>query len=36
MPDPAVNSCFRVSPLWAFGIMQGDFEGSPTRWAFAT
>ena len=32
--DPAVNSCFRVHPRWAFGIMHGDFEGSPTRWDF--
>jgi nitroimidazol reductase NimA-like FMN-containing flavoprotein (pyridoxamine 5'-phosphate oxidase superfamily) len=34
--DPAVNSCFRVHPRWAFGIMHGDFEGSPTRWDFET
>jgi nitroimidazol reductase NimA-like FMN-containing flavoprotein (pyridoxamine 5'-phosphate oxidase superfamily) len=32
--DPAVNSCFRVQPRWAFGIKHGDFEGSPTRWDF--
>jgi nitroimidazol reductase NimA-like FMN-containing flavoprotein (pyridoxamine 5'-phosphate oxidase superfamily) len=32
--DPAVNSCFRVRPNWAFGIKYGDFEGSPTRWDF--
>lgn len=32
--DPAVNSCFRVTPRWAFGIKHGDFEGSPTRWVF--
>jgi general stress protein 26 len=34
MLDPAVNSCFRVHPKWAFGIEHGDFEGSPTRWEF--
>lgn len=33
--DPAVNACFRVRPLWAFGIAQGDFTGSPTRWVFS-
>jgi nitroimidazol reductase NimA-like FMN-containing flavoprotein (pyridoxamine 5'-phosphate oxidase superfamily) len=32
--DPAVNSCFLVKPRWAFGIMHGDFAGSPTRWDF--
>ena len=32
--DPAVNSCFRVRPAWAFGIEDGDFTGSPTRWEF--
>ena len=34
MLDPAVNSCFRVRPRWAFGIKASDFEGSPTRWDF--
>ncbi len=34
MLDPAENSCFRIRPTWAFGIMHGDFEGSPTRWDF--
>ena len=34
MLDPAVNVCLRVRPLWAFGIAQGDFTGSPTRWVF--
>jgi len=34
MLDPAVSSCFRVRPRWAFGIEHGDFEGSPTRWEF--
>jgi pyridoxamine 5'-phosphate oxidase-like protein len=32
--DPAVSACFRVSPIWAFGIAEGDFTGSPTRWTF--
>jgi hypothetical protein len=32
--DPALNSCFRVTPTRAFGIAQGDFTGSPTRWDF--
>jgi hypothetical protein len=22
-------------PTWAFGLMESDFEGSPTRWDFA-
>jgi nitroimidazol reductase NimA-like FMN-containing flavoprotein (pyridoxamine 5'-phosphate oxidase superfamily) len=34
MVDPAANSCFRVRPIWAFGIQAGDFTGSPTRWDF--
>jgi len=34
MLDPALNACFRVTPTWAFGIEQGDFTGSPTRWEF--
>ena len=34
MLDPAVNSAFRVRPLWAFGLSQDDFTGSPTRWSF--
>lgn len=32
--NPEVNSCFRVAPVWAFGLAQGDFTGSPTRWDF--
>jgi Pyridoxamine 5'-phosphate oxidase len=32
--DPAVNACFRVEPVWAFGIAEGDVTGSPTRWTF--
>ncbi len=34
MLDPALNSSFRIRPLWAFGIQEGDFTGSPTRWDF--
>jgi Pyridoxamine 5'-phosphate oxidase len=34
MLDPALNSCFRVRPRWAFGLQAGDFAGSPTRWDF--
>jgi general stress protein 26 len=34
MLDPALNSCFRVTPVWAFGIAHDDFTGSPTRWDF--
>lgn len=36
MLDPALNSCFRVRPRWAFGLKEGDFTGSPTRWEFET
>jgi Pyridoxamine 5'-phosphate oxidase len=32
--DPAVNSTFRVRPEWVFGLTEGDFTGSPTRWVF--
>lgn len=32
--DPAVNATVRVRPRWAFGLSQGDFTGSPTRWTF--
>ncbi|MGH9224420.1 MAG: pyridoxamine 5'-phosphate oxidase family protein [Acidimicrobiales bacterium] len=32
--DPAVNACFRVRPSWAFGLVEADFGGSPTRWRF--
>ena len=32
--DPVVSSCFRVTPVWAFGLAQDDFTGSPTRWEF--
>ena len=30
--DPAVNGTYRVTPEWAFGLVEDDFEGSPTRW----
>jgi hypothetical protein len=32
--DPAVNTTIRVRPRWAFGLAEGDFTGSPTRWVF--
>jgi PPOX class probable F420-dependent enzyme len=32
--DPAVNATVRVVPRWAFGVADGDFTGSPTRWSF--
>ena len=31
--DPAVNATIRVRPRWAFGLAEGDFTGSPTRWS---
>jgi hypothetical protein len=34
MLDPAVNSSFKVRPVWAFGLRAADFTGSPTRWDF--
>lgn len=34
MLDPQANSCFRVTPVWAFARAQNDFTGSPTRWEF--
>jgi hypothetical protein len=34
MFDPAVNCCFRVWPRQAFGLLERDFTGSPTRWTF--
>jgi general stress protein 26 len=30
--DPAVNASFRIRPRWVFGLKDGDFTGSPTRW----
>jgi PPOX class probable F420-dependent enzyme len=32
--DPARNATVRVRPRWAFGLVGGDFPGSPTRWEF--
>jgi nitroimidazol reductase NimA-like FMN-containing flavoprotein (pyridoxamine 5'-phosphate oxidase superfamily) len=32
--DPEVNSSFRIVPLWAFGLAEDDFTGSPTKWVF--
>ena len=32
--DPAVNTTFRLRPVWAFGLEGADFTGSPTRWRF--
>lgn len=29
------NACFRVRPRWAFGLLESDFTGSPTRWTFS-
>jgi PPOX class probable F420-dependent enzyme len=28
------NASFRLRPAWAFGLVQDDFAGSPTRWEF--
>lgn len=28
------NACYRVPPVWAFGLTETDFTGSPTRWTF--
>jgi hypothetical protein len=36
MLDPTVNYCFRVWPRQAFGLLERDFTGSPTRWMFET
>jgi general stress protein 26 len=32
--DPELNAAYRVDPTWAFGLVQEDFGGSPTRWTF--
>jgi hypothetical protein len=29
------NACYRLRPVWAFGLMESDFTGSPTRWTFS-
>jgi PPOX class probable F420-dependent enzyme len=36
MLDPALNTCWRVRPVWAFGLAAGDFTGSPTCWTWET
>jgi hypothetical protein len=32
--DPTAQATVRIRPRWAFGLLQADFEGSPTRWEF--
>ena len=32
--DPNVNRTFRFSPSVAFGLLENDFAGSPTRWTW--
>ena len=32
--NPDRNACFQVRPTWAFGLIESDFTGSPTRWIF--
>ncbi len=32
--DPSINGVLRAAPVWAFGVSEGDFTGSPTRWTF--
>lgn len=34
--DGVTNLCLRVRPVTAFGLLQADFAGSPTRWTFST
>ncbi len=34
MIDPQHNTWFRLRPSWAFGLLEDDFTGSPTRWTF--
>jgi hypothetical protein len=36
MLDPALNSSWRIRPVWAFGLRGDDFTGSPTRWDFGS
>ena len=33
-PDPAENPIVSVRPQRAFGMIEADFAGSPTRWSF--
>jgi len=32
--DPEVNGTFELAPRTAIGLVEADFSGSPTRWAF--
>lgn len=32
--DPATTAVFCFRPSWAFGLLERDFGGSPTRWRF--
>ncbi len=34
--DPAANASMRLRPEKAFGLVEKDFTGSPTRWTFPT
>jgi Pyridoxamine 5'-phosphate oxidase len=34
--DGVTALCLRVRPVTAFGLLQADFTGSPTRWTFST
>jgi PPOX class probable F420-dependent enzyme len=34
MVDPALNTTYRVRPLWVFSLDEGDFTGTPTCWSF--
>lgn len=34
MIDLEHNTWFRLAPRWAFGLVEADFQGSPTRWVF--
>jgi PPOX class probable F420-dependent enzyme len=34
MLDPDHNTWFAFRPVWAFGLDEDDFTGSPTRWSF--
>jgi nitroimidazol reductase NimA-like FMN-containing flavoprotein (pyridoxamine 5'-phosphate oxidase superfamily) len=32
--DPARNATARITPRWVFGLKEGDFGGSPTKWTW--
>jgi len=32
--NPMDNACYQVRPVWAFGLTEADFTGTPTRWTF--